>query len=344
MRLRRVKPSRPNSPDNSKATAWDELRDILRASKLFLSLFVLFALIAVLVLAGIGYTAPEFRTILLKRDGNLLDGLLANGVSIIISTILITPLTAYFVELRRERRLGPARASIVRAIAEAVNRLARNELSYQRWLGQWLSILSTSVEGTGLRVMMERLAVSLQVRNRKWLGQPNPGPETKTSENEILVGLLRDCKDLLAMSDRHYDVLYKETDNVDRSLTLCMLVVPPAAVSELHEIQKHLFDYKNSLLALLGVLRGSTDIETLHTAKSTKIDFRFLMDRISALAAYCPGLNLSPAELSVVSLLTDKDGPYEMQRFAEQFVELIEQARRYDASTTEIFRDKREPA
>jgi hypothetical protein len=122
-----------------------------------------FSLVVVAVVWGLIYTSAHFSESLFKPGGGLLDGLIANGVSVIISTILITPLTAYFVLLRREQQLVPVRKSFVSSIANAIDGVAISFIHHFHLYGLSVKALNDSMAGNTLAVAFETFNKNLKL-------------------------------------------------------------------------------------------------------------------------------------------------------------------------------------
>lgn len=93
----------------------------LGSFKLFLAFAAIFLVLMGALVIGLIFTSSAFSTSLRKPGGGLLDGLIANGISVIVSTILIAPLTAYFVTVRREQQLVPVRKYISQSSGSIVS-------------------------------------------------------------------------------------------------------------------------------------------------------------------------------------------------------------------------------
>jgi len=131
-------------------------------SPVFLALTALSTFLVAAIVFGLRFTSSAFSDSLLKPGGGLLDGLIANGISVVVSTILIAPLTAYFVNMRREHQLIPVRRGFVLSIAGSVDRLARQYiLSYEMYLLSIRTFRDTS-EGHTIKQSLEKLNEALE--------------------------------------------------------------------------------------------------------------------------------------------------------------------------------------
>jgi hypothetical protein len=100
-----------------------------RSSKVLKGLFIAFILLIFAVIAGVYWDWPKIPESM-EQHGQLLESLIANGISVILSVILITPLTVYFINDRREKRLVPVRENFIESLSAALERIATAHLHY----------------------------------------------------------------------------------------------------------------------------------------------------------------------------------------------------------------------
>lgn len=104
---------------------------------------ILIALLGAFLLFGFVVAWPEVTDGMFGEGKGFLLNLLSEGSGIVVSTIVIAPLTAYFVERRRQRELAPARAMFVKNLAKRLLYLAETHRVGFGTVGSAAALLGT---------------------------------------------------------------------------------------------------------------------------------------------------------------------------------------------------------
>src|SRR5438045_542399 len=122
-------------------------------------------------------------------------------------------------------------------------------------------------------------------------------------------------------TQRHYDIMYRETQDVENTLTFAMPQFPVEAVTFLHRIRVILMEYRERLRAMLAVLSGISDPVTVGQAGISVLDFRELLDAFTSVRRVC-GIDNTPVNLNWATRMAEPAAVYQQGKFAEGLVSL----------------------
>jgi hypothetical protein len=313
-----------------------KLAHFFLSSNAFITFGGIFLALIVAVIYGLIYTSGKFSESLYKPGGELLDGLIAGGISVIISTILITPLTAYFVALRREQQLVPVRRNFVHGIANSIDELAVSFIHHIHLYGFSVMALRDSMAGNTIKLSLETFNKKLE-RMRSRLSREkgsqdgemekaNQGVETQ--EDSILAVAITEAKLVREQARDFNDQVYREARDLDNTVMFAMPLFPVEALNDLYAIRQTLIDYRESVKDMLAVMEGETDPRAIARAKFSALDFEALRDKITIIAKSSMADEL--ANMPNVARLLEVMQVYDQTKISSMLVDIFVDARRYD--------------
>ncbi len=258
--------------------------------------------------------------------GQLLEGLIANGISVVLSVVLIAPLTAYFIDSRRERRLVPIREGFLEGLGAAIERVATAQLHYLSFHYLQVQGLQATIAIDMMEAVTKKVTESLAETTAK-IEHATP-PELGNRES-IVSKLISKTTLIQTTTQRHYDIMYRETQDIENTLTFAMPQFPVEAVNHLHRIRLILMEYRERLRAMLAVLNGVTDPVTLGQAGMSVLDFRDLLKAFESVRRVC-ALDDKPINLPWAIRLAEPGAVYQQGQFAKALLDMFNEAREAD--------------
>jgi hypothetical protein len=152
-------------------------------------------------------------------------------------------------------------------------------------------------------------------------------PEFEDQES-IIYKLVMKTRLLESTTQRHYDIMYRETQDVENTLTFAMPQFPVEAVTLLHRIRVILMEYRERLRAMLALLSGISDPVTVGQAGMSVLDFRDLLNAFTSVRRVC-GID-TPVNLNWATRMAEPAAVYQQGKFAEGLVSLFKEARDAD--------------
>lgn len=308
----------------------------LESFRVFLVFAAVFVALIGAIIVGMIFTSSAFPQSLRTPGGGLLDGLIANGISVVVSTILIAPLTAYFVNFRREQQLVPVRKSFVLSIASGIDRIATSHIHHFGLFGMAVLQLRDGMAVSTLKKGLDSIKEFADRTHARLTGAAHTPLET----DSILSNAIRDAELLAKMISDLYDVAYRETAVLENTLTFALPLFPVEVVTDLHDIRQTLMDYRGNLQDMLAVLRGADDPCIAARAKFSVLDFRKLIEKVRIIAKSSSVDNemeymRNAAEFAEIDVLG-----HTQQKIAQELVSVFEEARKYDAQLGSSFKKR----
>jgi hypothetical protein len=299
----------------------------LGSFRVFLVFAIIFVALVSAVIAGLIFTSRAFPQSLGTPGGGLLDGLIANGISVIVSTILIAPLTAYFVNMRREQQLVPVRKSFVLSIASGIDRIAMSHIHHFALFGFAVLALRDGMAVNTLKQGMDLMKEIAEQLHTSFTGAAH----TPFTDSSILSKAVHDAQLLAGMVEDFYDVAYRETAVLENTLTFALPLFPVDVITDLHDIRQILMDYRGNLQDMLAVVGGADDPRIAARAKYSVLDFRKLIDKVGIVAKSAAVNNEADYMSNAAEFVKLDVLGHTQQKIAEELVLVFEEARKYDA-------------
>jgi len=271
----------------SKARYWTSLAARTLTSRALLPFIVAWGVLFILTLVGAAWEA-------LYRIPNLdfLDGLVTTGVGVILSTVLIAPLSALFVEVRRQHDLEPVRQSLARGAWLTLEQIYRRHVNFLSSLGRLASITKVGLDALSIQQVLEKIREDFTHLKLVSLGAP-PSAKTETATRlfEEMVEQARPMADVCSSYCRSMD---RDIQQFDNALLFSLPVFAARSVSHLSEIREQIIGFRTSLAALENVTRGvlgganplrpeQTDLSNVPLANNAILDFRKIAGHLDQL-------------------------------------------------------------
>ena len=310
-------------------------------SPIFFVLAGIFVTLIVAIVFGLLYTSRAFPTTL-RPGGGLLDGLIANGISVVVSVILISPLTAYFISRRREQQLAPVQKSFVETMASEIDRLAAFYIHQAPLYGNAILALETSLSVNTLSSALEAFNLSLRASTDRVAhviptAQQALATDSVPAQDSVLTKAMKEAALIREMTADLYETFYKETISLENTVSFSMPLFPVEMVTNLHDIRKTLIEYRGSLQDMLSVLSGAKDPRITAMAKQSALDFGLLIHKVQTLAT-ASGVAGDISDRMTSATAMDGIGVRYQRDIAGKLVEIFVQARDYDAKIDQLRR------
>jgi hypothetical protein len=198
-----------------------KLPNNLGSVSLFVALSCVFIGLIVGVFLGFAHRAYTYRHST-DTEGSFIDGLIANGLSVIVSTLFIVPLTTTLSDIIRERRIAPVRRSFVNSIGTEIDRLAHFYLVHFSTFAMGLRLLGMAIETEALSTGMKNLTDSLSNRFEVLKHEISSESAKARPDAPILRKAIETSKLLSTAVKSMYDVLYRESALLENTLTFAM--------------------------------------------------------------------------------------------------------------------------
>jgi hypothetical protein len=245
------------------------------------SLFVLaYGLLVGLTIVGAVVTSRVES--LLKPGGSFSDGLITSVFGVVISTILIAPLTAFFVNLRREHQLAPVKREYLRSIKVGVESLAARHVRFLDIFGTVAMGFDTGVSSALLMKAFASLSASLDKSFSSAPKHRAQFAEAEALRNEG-ASILHD------LTASHCEEIYREITHLDNTLMFCIPLFPPEAVAILSAVREHTLEFRNHLNDLRYLLSGHSDPVALAGARQGVLDIGKIWSELQAIETSLPG-------------------------------------------------------
>lgn len=131
----------------------------------FLHLRILLPVCIFIGALGVGFYVawPKWLEGIVGGDFDFLQNLLSEGLGVVVTTAIVAPLTAYFVEQRERRELTPVRRALLEQIGRKIDQASRRYLS--RFSN--LALLKMSLEQTSFGDALDKLSHALRYDRQK---------------------------------------------------------------------------------------------------------------------------------------------------------------------------------
>ena len=293
----------------------------------------LLALLGASIIVGLVFTSTAFHNSLYQPGGGLLDGLIANGISVLLSTILIAPLTAYFVNRRREQQMAAVRRGLTLSIAGEINQISEAFLHFFAIFGHAVMAFEQSGQGNTLAHAIESLNETLLRINTKQLarmGETLENASTLSTVHSSFKKTLDDAKIIRSMVKELHEMLYREASTLENTLMFAIPVFPVLTIDNLRAIREDIVTYRGSLLLVLRVMAGDLEPGTVARAKNSYLDFDKLLQRVRQIAKTVDVTDAEEKMLSVSALA--KAFSWSAQRkLSERLIEVVEDSMKYNS-------------
>lgn len=262
------------------------LRNYISQNRTLFGLSILFASLFALVCFGLYFTSSQFD-VSLKPRGGLLDGLIANGISVIVSVILISPLTAYFVSMRRDQQLQSVRANFLQAFEREIGNLKHayinhvalynvSALTFQMITGDRIQLHAYKGMNERLQVMLNRVIHKIDS-----IDKCEPSGSDDQDRDATLKDILNDTEILRNLIIDIYERFMRETTMLDNTLLFSAPFFPERCAVLLYETRQDIIEYRYNLRSLLNVVSGSSDPGDEIAGKHAYLDFHKLETRLN---------------------------------------------------------------
>jgi hypothetical protein len=244
-----------------------------------------------------------------------------------LSVALITPLTVYFLDYQREKRLVPVRESFIDSLSTSIESIATAHLHY-------VSLHYLEIQGLQATLAVDMMAAVTTKANEFFETTiariaHAPAPEFEDKES-IVYKLFEKTKSMAKLTERQYDVMYRETQDIENTLTFAMPQFPVEAVIYLHRIIGILMEYREGLRAMIAVLNGVSDPTTVAKARFSVLNFRDLLAAFASVRQVCR-IGDRPISLRWATEMAAPTAMHQQSTFAGQLVDLFQQARDADS-------------
>lgn len=306
-------------------------REARRSVWIFRFLVFLFFLLIALIIFGLYWDRREVIGSL-QPHGQFLEGLIANGLSVILSVLLITPLTFYFINYRREKELKPIRIYFIDNLASSIERLADDHIRFLglHYIGIELLLSITTVDALGS--LMEDASINLGAITEKLQNLDTPLPKrSRTAEEKSTISenLILKAELIKNLAQRHYEGIYKDVQDIENILVFSVQQFPIDGINSLHQIRTVLMKYRENLKFLIDVLEGIKDPGVILRAKYTALNFNDLIENLNIICRTC-SIDESRLSFNSAAELAKPIQLIKQRNFSEKLVDLFEQVRKID--------------
>ncbi|MEM7327743.1 MAG: hypothetical protein AAF437_03320 [Pseudomonadota bacterium] len=228
------------------------------------------ALLFLLLFLGFILAWPSWFTGLYKQDQGFLQNLLSEGVGVAITTIIIAPLTALFVEKRREKELVPIRRQF---FSDVTARLDEAAFSFNQ---SYLHFFSTGTHLKQLALLDDLNQLSFRVTKAL---QPDKSLTPDDSANERLETAARSMAGFLTDISNLTDDL----ESIERLIEIYTPMLSAESISQVAKISASVRREITSFRTLKKYLEGrASSVERL-LAQNASLDVSLLMSSLSVL-------------------------------------------------------------
>ncbi len=206
---------------------------------------------------------------------SFLQNLLAGGVGSLLTIVVVTPLTAYFTEKRRDRELSPVRKQFYREIGRRVAALSDQYLYKFSRLG----LLVNQLEGVKRdKLLDDMLALSTLFAR----GAPLPKEQPPLSPEHY--SKLVQAASLLAQVMDDFSALAKDIQSAGRLIDIYGPYLTPSMVAEFESMTSLLERSLKTFRSLAAYCRGfATAEERIQAVTGGWLEFEVMSNRYNEL-------------------------------------------------------------
>jgi hypothetical protein len=241
-------------------------------------------------------------------EPSLTESLLANALSIIVSAMIIAPVSALFLKQVQERRLRPVRAEFISTMRMTIDEISNTQRRFQIDFDPPALTLSMTVSTKTIFDGFASLNRSL-FRRRPEITGPEPPEEPTDMEVEARKLREENIVMLTDLIDRHCEDMFQVTSSLETTLVFCTPLFDANAILHLSTIRTRTLEYRNRLRDLRALLRSPLDKALVLRGGEAVLNVRSLINELIEICQIDPHLTTPPPDESVLSLVT-----YEKQK------------------------------
>lgn len=256
-----------------------DLRLLLPAALFLAALAVGFNHAWTAVLSGM--SGPSF---------DFLQNLLSEGVGVFISTLAIAPLTALFVERRRERQLAPARVEFLRSVSRQIKTVSDDFVHKFAMF----STLKTTLEYNALQDQIGKFEETL----RRFEQGGGPRDEDTFLRDRVVLAASVHADAIRGLGELKNDLV-----GIERLIEIYTPILDPHTIVRLAELSNAIDAELTNFRCFRNYLRGTASAVERSRALNASVNFYSTFTAVNALLDECdhPELKQEPVALVSVS-------------------------------------------
>jgi hypothetical protein len=234
---------------------------------------------------------------------SMMQGLLANALSIIVSAMVMAPITAYFLKEVQERRLRPVRAEFVSTMRMTIDEISNTQRRFQIDFDPPALTLSMTVS---TKTIIDGFASLNRSLHRRHPETARPEPAEAPTDMEVEAQRLRqeNIAMLTDLIDRHCEDMFQVTSSLETTLVFCTPVFDANAILHLSIIRTRTLEYRNRLRDLRALLRAPLDNALILRGGEAVLDVRSLINELIEICQIDPNLTTPPPDEAILSLVS----------------------------------------
>jgi hypothetical protein len=250
-----------------------------------------------------------------------------NGLSILVSTILLAPLTAFFVDASREARLKPTKAALFNAIARQFDQIAQRHLHFSAMLSLQMNVLSSGLQIQAIDDAMDRFGrAAARIAADLNHAPVDPQPDDRPTLTAVAI---QQSEGIRKSALEHADAIFRDLEQIDNALLFCIPVFDPASITTLSNLRETVVKFRAAMLDFRSVLHGNPDPSTAIRARMAVLDFQSI-DRNLRMVAKEIGEPYPAAGLGDDIARMVEIGVAKPAKFIEDIVDILELVRAQD--------------
>lgn len=230
---------------------------------LHLKILIPLALSFVGLAAGAFFLSPRWSDQATGGPFGLYENLLSEGLGILISTLLIAPLTAIFVENRQERKLQPIRRQFFEDVGKRIDWVINSFLHTP----SSFAIHKGTLEAVAVGEMLDQIGRLMRLEAQTIAASP-----TENLSHEYMV-----VSRQLSNTARELSGLAGQLQSIERLIEIYTPFLTPEMFSDVAKISTQAERGMRSFRQLARYMEGTASREVRLVARSANVDFTLLI-------------------------------------------------------------------